>query len=215
MNNKIVYPTLKDNVVTIIRNKIIKGELLPGSRIIESEIAKDLEISRGPIREALRQIEHEGLIEYKSNKGCTVRTIDAKEVEDIYLIRAHLEMLAVDICDGEYKKETIQEMDSLLEEMESSSKERDIFRLVELDELFHTKIIKESGNERLYDVWSTFWSANVVIFTSTYNLKLAESKDQRPAHERILNTIKTGDKEEIKNSIKRHYIRSANPFNSI
>lgn len=212
MKNKIVYPTLKDNVASIIRNKIITGELLPGSRIIESEIAKDLDISRGPIREALRLIEHEGLIEYKSNKGCTVRTIEAKEVEDIYLIRAYLEMLAVDICDGNYKGETIKEMDLLLDEMELSANKRDIYRLVELDELFHSKIIKESKNDRLFDVWSTFWSANVVIFTSTYNLQLANPKDQRIAHERILNAIKRGNKEEIIDTIKRHYIKSANPF---
>lgn len=212
MSNEIKYPTLKDNVISIIRNKIISGELLPGSRIIELDLARDLNISRGPIREALRQIEHEGLIEYQSNKGCRVRTIDSKEVEDIYLIRAQLEMLAVDICDGHFKLETIQEMYNLLEKMDEASNKKDIYHLIELDEMFHSAIIKESKNEKLLDVWSTFKSANIVIFTSTYNLQLIETKKQRPAHEKILNNIKNGSKEEIKNAIKRHYERSSKPF---
>jgi len=68
----IYYRTLRENVVEAIRDKIINQELKPGERIVEMDLAEEFKTSRGPVREALRQLEHEGLIEYTRKEGCTV-----------------------------------------------------------------------------------------------------------------------------------------------
>ena len=71
--SKLVYQTLRENVVDAIREKILKRELEPGVRIIEKDLSEEFGVSRGPIREALRQLEQEGIIEYTRNVGCSVK----------------------------------------------------------------------------------------------------------------------------------------------
>ena len=72
MGNNIIFKTLRENVAEIIRNKILNHNLEPGMRILEQDLAQELRISRGPIREALRQLEQEGLVEYSSNRSSDI-----------------------------------------------------------------------------------------------------------------------------------------------
>lgn len=73
--SKLRYQTLRENVTKVIREKILNRELQPGMRIIEQNLSEELEVSRGPIREALRQLEQEGVVEYTRNVGCSVKEI--------------------------------------------------------------------------------------------------------------------------------------------
>ena len=85
--SKLIYRTLRENVVDAIREKILKRELEPGVRIIEKELSEELGVSRGPIREALRQLEQEGIIEYTRNVGCSVKKVTIKDLYEIYLLQ--------------------------------------------------------------------------------------------------------------------------------
>ncbi|MCD8084682.1 MAG: GntR family transcriptional regulator, partial [Clostridiales bacterium] len=76
---RLSYRTLRENIADIIRMKIINQELKPGDHIVEAELANEFGISRGPIREALRQLENEGLIEYTRNVGCSVKQITIQD----------------------------------------------------------------------------------------------------------------------------------------
>lgn len=77
---------------------------MPGERIVEEEIAEKFHVSRGPVREALRHIEEEGLITYESHKGCTVKEISYEEMQEKYLVRSTLEILAVRIIAEIFRK---------------------------------------------------------------------------------------------------------------
>ena len=81
------YRTLRESVADEIRMKIINGELVPGARIVEQELASEFGISRGPVREALRQLEEEGLVEYARNAGCSVRQIGAEDIICVPIMR--------------------------------------------------------------------------------------------------------------------------------
>ena len=72
---ELIYRTLRENIADIIRKRIIYQELEPGQKIVEQDLAKEFKTSRAPIREALRQLENEGLIEYVRNAGCSVKEI--------------------------------------------------------------------------------------------------------------------------------------------
>ena len=87
MIGKMSYKTLREKVVIYVKSKILKGEIKQGSKINENELAKELGISRGPVREALRQIEQEGLVTYLPNKGCSVTTLTPEDMTEMYLIR--------------------------------------------------------------------------------------------------------------------------------
>ena len=90
----IIRKTLREQVVEILRHKILSGEIKPGERIIEAKVAEELKVSRGPLREALRQIEEEGLVVYEAQKGCVVKTMTYEEMQETYLIQSTLEKLA-------------------------------------------------------------------------------------------------------------------------
>ena len=87
--SELSYQTLRENVVSAIRTKILNQELAPGTRIVEQSLSREFGISRGPIREALRQLEQEGLVEYTRNAGCSVKAITLEDIYEIYLLRSH------------------------------------------------------------------------------------------------------------------------------
>ena len=91
---ELIYRTLRENIADIIRKRIIYQELEPGQKIVEQDLAKEFKTSRAPIREALRQLENEGLIEYVRNAGCSVKEITLEESFEIYLMRANYETMA-------------------------------------------------------------------------------------------------------------------------
>ena len=111
---KIMRQTLREQVTQAIRLKLLTGQLRPGERIVEQEMAEDLGVSRGPVREALRQIEQEGLVEYTSHVGCFVKEFNARDVYEVYLLRANLEILSVKMCDGKFSEQTIAKMEQIV-----------------------------------------------------------------------------------------------------
>ena len=76
--------TLREQVAEVLRKKILNEEIKPGERMIEAQISEEFQTSRGPVREALRQLEEEGLLEYESHKGCIVRTMTYAEMQEAY-----------------------------------------------------------------------------------------------------------------------------------
>ena len=85
--------SLRDQVFQKLRSDILSGRYQPGDELVESTVGKELGVSRTPVREAIRQLELEGLVELIPNKGTIVNGISAKDVQDIYCIRSKLEGL--------------------------------------------------------------------------------------------------------------------------
>lgn len=214
MVDKIEYLTLTENVVSIIKKKIINGHILPGDRVIEEELSKELNVSRGPIREAFRKLEYDGLIVCESNKGCRVKTISSEEVEEIYIIRFGMEALSTEVCEGKFSDKTIETLEKYVQQMEEAAIDHNVEALFQLDEKFHAQIVSEAGLTRLYDLWKSMKFVNASIFLTTYNIHEINLKEQAPAHERMLNSIKTGDENKIKQAIKSHYLNSPMIFNN-
>ena len=107
--------TLWQQIADVLREDIIRGKIKPGERIVEEDIAEKFHVSRGPVREALRHIGEEGFVVYESHKGSTVKTISYEEMQEKYLVRSTLEVLAIRIiagraeteCSGNVTKENI------------------------------------------------------------------------------------------------------------
>ncbi|MGH3638320.1 MAG: GntR family transcriptional regulator, partial [Mycobacterium sp.] len=126
-----------------IRERILSGQLLPGSRLLEVDLAAELAVSRTPIREALPRLAAEGLIEMSPNRGATVRRWTDGEVHDIYRSRAELESLAGELATERIDTETLQRLEDLCLEMEQCGLEPDDQsrdRLTDLNTEFHDTI---------------------------------------------------------------------------
>ena len=107
---KLNYKTLRQEVVDEIRQKILEGEFKPGDRMKENEIAELFGVSR-EVREALRQIEQEGLVRYERNVGCSVAAVTEQDIYEVCLLRATLEILAVRLNKGNFSAESLQQIE--------------------------------------------------------------------------------------------------------
>ena len=166
----IIRKTLREQVVEILRHKILSGEIKPGERIIEAKVAEELKVSRGPLREALRQIEEEGLVVYEAQKGCVVKTMTYEEMQETYLIQSTLEKLAVQMCGGKISKEQDEEMQKLVLSMEKAANQKNLYEVIEFDEQFHECIVKTAHSEKLHRIWKILEGGNTAAYyTDAYS----------------------------------------------
>lgn len=202
---KLDYRTLRENVADEIRMKILNGDMKPGDKIIEQELASEFGISRGPVREALRQLEQEGMVEYSRNVGCSVRHIGMDDIYEIYYMRANYEMMAVRLHNGSFPKETLEKMEQILEQMKQLHKE-EYRRVFELDNEFHEAILDLVSFKRLKKAWEDLNYGNIV---TGYNMEIDSEqviKRQYLIHEKLLNACKTGTPVQVEQAIADHYL---------
>ena len=202
---KLDYRTLRENVADEIRMKILNGDMKPGDKIIEQELASEFGISRGPVREALRQLEQEGMVEYSRNVGCSVKHIGMDDVYEIYYMRANYEMMAVRLYNAPFPQETIEKMEQVLEQMKQLHKE-EYRKVFELDNEFHEAILDLVSFMRLKKAWEDLNYGNIVM---GYNMAVDSDqviKRQYLIHEKLLSACKTGTTARVEQAIADHYL---------
>ena len=201
------YQTLRENVVSEIRRRILDGELKPGERIVEQTLSQDLGVSRGPIREALRQLEQEELVEYIRNAGCTVRQFSPADIYEIYMLRTSYECVAVVHFLGRFQEEDFAQFQAVLDRMDSLA-EGDLPGLVSLDHAFHHILIQRANLPRLTKLWEglNYGTLQVGLNSGPYRENLA--RRQHTIHQSLLESFHThnGDVDAICHSLFAHYV---------
>ncbi len=142
---------LRDKIVSSIREAIIDGRIKAGERLMEPEVAKNLGVSRTPLREAFLQLESEGFVKVTPRRGAVVSSLSEKDAEEIYIVKSALEGVAARLAVRNISEETLQQLRTLNAEMEKMAgrKEKDYRTLLELNSKFHSMMNKASGNEKL------------------------------------------------------------------
>lgn len=204
---KIRFRTLRENVAEEIRFKILNHELTPGMRIIEQDLSEELGVSRGPIREALRQLEQEGMIEYTRNVGCSVKEITMQDVYETYLLRSNYEILAVRLYHAEFTDEDIAKMEEVLELMKSLTIEN-YSQVVSYGCMLHGVIIEKAGLPRLTKAWSDLEYGEIFACNAGDRDKQTIIEKQYPIHRELVDIFKTRDEEKICGAILDHYMMS-------
>lgn len=156
------FQTLRESITSAIRSKILTGELQPGVKLAEQKLAEEFGSSRAPIREALRQLEQEGMVEYSRNVGCSVRRVKPEDAYEIYLLRANLEMTALRYFDCEFPEEDLRTLRGILEEMRNV-RPGDLSQIVENDNRFHAVIVQRAGLPRLLKFWDDLNYGNLLV----------------------------------------------------
>lgn len=148
--------SLRGRVYNILRESILDGKYKPGENLIELKLANELHVSRTPVREAIRQLELEGLVESIPNKGVIVKGITKKDMEDIYKIRIVLEGLAAQWAVEQITDEKIKEMKELYELMEFYTMKNDVDQIAELNTKFHDVIFTSTNSNILQHILRDF-----------------------------------------------------------
>jgi DNA-binding GntR family transcriptional regulator len=134
------YLPLRDVVFNTLREAILKGELKPGERLMEMHLATKLGVSRTPIREAIRMLEHEGLAVTIPRKGAQVAKMTEKDLQDVLEVRDALDALAV-VCACERMTDAqFVELKEAMKAFELATRTDDVRKIVEADEAFHDVI---------------------------------------------------------------------------
>ena len=160
----IVRQSLKDQVKSILIDRMIDGELAPGERIKELQVAKELGTSQAPVREAIRCLETLGYVEHIPHVGAMVKTFNRKEIEEAYQVREALEVHATTLVNDELD-ELANELDIHLEQMLLATQKRNIRIFTEADNQFHRAIVASCHNETLLSIWESLKMQLQVIAT--------------------------------------------------
>jgi DNA-binding GntR family transcriptional regulator len=148
----IARPTLHDAIVARVRDMIIEGELTPGTRLHEGNLGKMLGVSRTPLREALKFLVSEGLLELSPGRGAVVRQFSAKDVHDSLIVLGNLEGLAGRLACEHATDVEIRKVRQLHDRMMDMYEKRDRLPYFKLNQSIHSAILRLSNNEALVSV---------------------------------------------------------------
>ena len=174
---------LRHEVLLGLRTGILSGDIAPGTRLLEVPLANELGVSRGPIREALRQLEQEGLVEFFPHRGAVVVGVAEAEVETIYGIRALLEGRAFASACRVVTDDDIDALAEVVTKMIEASEAGDFRAVTELDLQFHGRVVELSGFQYLRRLWANI---DGVIRSPTAHPAPAELADPTTARDRLI-----------------------------
>lgn len=146
------YKPLREIVFETIREAILTGQMPPGERLMETQLADDLGVSRTPVREAIRKLELEGLVIMVPRRGAYVANMGIRDIAETFEIRLALESLAAKLAVERISPEEIEEMERLVVQMHDAIERQDIDYLVDLDGEFHDILFQASRNSRLAQI---------------------------------------------------------------
>ena len=197
------YLPLRDVVFNTLRQAILRGELKPGERLMEVQLANKLGVSRTPIREAIRKLELEGLVLMIPRKGAEVADITEKSLMDVLEVRKALEELAVQLCCDKITGKEIEELHRAADDFRRILKTSDdVTEIAEADVRFHDIIYLATGNQKLIQILN-----NLREQMYRYRVECIKRKESHPIliaeHEEIIRRIENKEKKEAADIVCR------------
>ncbi len=201
--NTNAYLPLRDVVFHTLREAILKGELKPGERLMELQLASKLGVSRTPIREAIRMLELEGLAVTKPRKGAEVARMTEKDMEDVLKIRKALDELAVGLACDNITEEELKQLYVALKNFEESARSGDVKQIAQADVEFHDSIYQSADNPKLVTMLN-----NLREQMYRYRVEYLKNESIYPRlieeHQGIYDGLKRKDKEAVVEIVSHH-----------
>ena len=193
---------LREQIRELLLERILKGELQSGDRIVELQLAQELGTSQAPVREALRELQSLGFVEHEPYRGTRVRRITEEELAEIYPVRAALEELAAQEAASRLDGK-VGELEREFEAMREAAGRDDLQDLAAHDATFHRLIVEAAGNKVLLDTWRTLRvEARVVVTVLKTDIDLHELAE---LHRPLLEALKEGSPEKAGEALRQHF----------
>lgn len=199
--------TIREQVYRILRDDICQGVYAPGTRLQEVELAENLNVSRSPVREALRQLASDGLLLEIPNKGVYIKEFTVKDIEEIYDLRVMLESYGILHSNGHVTSMRRERLLGLLTEMENYLQKGDLRSYTSVDERLHNHIVHLGDNSLINDTYDRVRSMNQQfrILSLMDEQRFRESMDE---HREIVHALVTGDLKKA-DEVNHHHLELA------
>lgn len=191
-----------------LERRILGGELPPGAKLNEADLAAELRVSRGPVREAFRALDQTGLVRTEKNRGVFVRQVSLEEANEIYEVRAALEGLIGRLAAKRIQPAQVEKIRAVVKKMHAVGKSRDAAAYYPLNVQFHDLLVEAAGNRTLATNYK-----RVVNELDLYRREtIARSAENIPVstrdHEAIVNAVARGDEKLAERLLFEHVIIS-------
>lgn len=199
--------TASDVATDLLRQSIVSGALEPGTRLKEEDIARELGLSRTPVRKAFLVLEHEGLIQSTRNRGAIVRPYNADAVEELYSVRSRLEALAAQRAAGKMTSTILKRLEKSCARFDSLRAADDVIELIQENLSFHQTIMEAAASPRLGELMRTVTELPLVY--KSYHWYSAEQKlISGHYHQQITVALAAGDAERAEKLMRDHILEA-------
>jgi DNA-binding GntR family transcriptional regulator len=199
----------RQQVVDVLRDEITTGRRAAGEQLKQDQIARELGVSPGPVREALRQLESEGLAELVPNRGVFVADISPAELTGLLLpVRLAIEAYAVPAAIARLRADHLDELQEIVDQMGESASTNDLARINELDVRFHEITVEAAGSLHALQLWR---SVQPRIRAQFYRLapRHSAAEEIQEEHRQLLDVIRCGNDDALRTAIREHIVDSA------
>ena len=197
---KVEFEDLGKKVYKALKMMIISGELKPGEKLVQEELAERLGVSRTPLLSAFSKLAQENLVETISRRGAYVKRFSEAELLDIYDIRIQIEPFGAYKAARAMTPQDIRHVEGLLRTFDEAARAGDMRELKRIDYDFHMEIMRCSGSKLLYDMLSTF---NIIIISNIKGL-LKNSEKSDAEHGLLMEALRKGDAEDARRAMYDH-----------
>ena len=200
------HGSLGKEVADQLRRLILIGQFKPGDRLVEDKLSTQLGVSRVPIREALRTLAAEGLVDLPPRRGASVATLSPEIARDLVEVRATLEGLNARLAARRHESAIINELQQVLSDGNAAARYANVEDLVRLNGAFHDKLAEAGRNGILWDIMRTLRERTSLVFAANTSRRSHEDWDE---HSRILAAVIDGDEELAALLATRHVHQAA------
>jgi len=186
------WPSLAEQAAEAIVNGIASGALKPGQRLPETELAASLRMSRVPLREALKILEAQGIVESVPHRGTQIQAFDDRRIDQI--------------CEARVARKLVGELDAIVARMEQAAQRLEWMEISRADLIFHREVCRASGNKIVLTLWEALARHVLIIFGQ----EIRDEKDAAvlgPQHRRLRDLLFKGEAAKLDREIENHILR--------
>jgi DNA-binding GntR family transcriptional regulator len=195
------HSTLRDQVLTELRRRIVEAEYGPGERLREDRLAQDFGVSRNPVREALRVVEAEGFVHVEPRRGAVVAVPDERTMRELFAVRALLEPLAAQLAAERATQADLASLRALLDAARSATDDGNYTRVAELNTRLHARVAELSGNRWVVQFSATMYRHVQWVFRLGAPARATHSWRE---HVRLVEALESGDPEAAARAAAEH-----------
>lgn len=205
----LAHQSLPETARTELRRRILNAELSAGSRLVETTLAADLAVSRATLREAIRELANEGLVEIVPRRYSVVTRMSAEDARDVCYARAALEVAAVRTLGRAQREALAESLNVALDELAEAARSGDIGDIVAVDTRFHGVLIRASGLRRVRELWEAMNGQMGALIRGSIDRQRMALSEIRARHEPVRDVLVNGTIRQAERTLYEHYVDNA------